>query len=172
VATASVIAAQIPNTPKHWAQGLLSVRWPARLQRLSRGPLVERMPDGWSLWLDGGHNADAGQAIAAHLSDWKTGGESRIVLILGMLNSKEPAEYLRPFKDVVDLVLTVAIPGEPNTLSAQDLVDAARSVGLQAQAVEDVGSALAIAVDTPPKSGRVLIGGSLYLAGTVLLENG
>ena len=112
------------------------------------------------------------KAIAAHLSDWKTDGESRIVLILGMLNSKEPEEYLRPFKEVVDLVLTVAIPGEPNALSAEDLVDAARSVGLRAQAAEDVGAALTLALDTPPETGRVLIGGSLYLAGTVLVENG
>ena len=130
------------------------------------------MPDGWSLWLDGGHNADAGQVIAAHLADWKIDDEGRVVLILGMLNSKEPADYLRPFKDVVDLVLTVAIPGEPNALSAQDLFDAAQSVGLQAAIAESVADALNLALVDPPATGHVLIGGSLYLAGTVLRENG
>jgi dihydrofolate synthase/folylpolyglutamate synthase len=172
VATASLIAPQLPNGPEHWAQGLLSVRWPARLQRLSHGPLVARMPDGWSLWLDGGHNADAGQAIAAHMSDWKADGKGGVALILGMLNSKEPEDYLRPFKGVVDLVLTVAIPGEPNSLSAQDLADAARSVGLEAATADNVSTALDAALIDPSASGRVLIGGSLYLAGTILLENG
>ena len=172
VAVASVIAPLVPNKTDHWAQGLLSVRWPARLQRLSHGPLVERMPDGWSLWLDGGHNADAGLVIAAHLADWKADDEGRIVLILGMLNSKEPGDYLRPFKDVVYLVLTVAIPGEPNALSAQDLAEAARSVGLEAAIAESVADALDSALADPLALGRVLIGGSLYLAGTVLRENG
>lgn len=172
VAAASVIAPLVPSGPEHWAQGLLDVRWPARLQLLSHGPLVVRMPDGWSLWLDGGHNADAGQVIAAHLADWRVDGAGRVILILGMLNSKEPADYLRPFQKVVDLVLTVAIPGEPNALSARDLAEAARSVGLKAMAARNVEDALTSALTDPSASGHVLIGGSLYLAGTVLRENG
>jgi dihydrofolate synthase/folylpolyglutamate synthase len=172
VTVAKLIAPQLPNSAADRARGMQQVRWPARMQRLRWGPMLDLMPEGWSLWLDGGHNADAGQAIAAHLARTQqtNGGPTR--LIIGMLNSKEPDAYLRPFKGVVDQVLTVAIPGEPNALSPQDLADAARSVGLSAEVADDVTGSVRTLVDPALPAGRILIGGSLYLAGVVLQDHG
>jgi len=173
LATAKLIAPKLTNGPLHRARGMREVVWPARMQKLERGPLVAMLPEGWSLWLDGGHNADAGRAIAAHFAGWKDeAAGDEIGLVIGMLNSKEPAEYLRPFAGLVDRLATVAIPGEPNTLSAEDLALAAQEVGLQAVPCPSVEAALTHLSEEPGPRGRVLIGGSLYLAGVVLGENG
>lgn len=141
--------------------------WPARMQRLKVGPLVEIAPE-VELWLDGGHNAAAGKALAAHLS----GLPARPThLICGMLNTKDVTGYMRPLAAQVDSLTAVSIPGEAATLSAQETAEAARSVGLHAETAADVAEALSAIAARNPQA-RVLICGSLYLAGTVLRENG
>ncbi|MFX4220919.1 MAG: bifunctional folylpolyglutamate synthase/dihydrofolate synthase [Thalassobaculum sp.] len=98
VAVARAVAGDLPNTPEHRAEGLRTASWPARMQRLTRGPLVERLPNGWTLWLDGGHNADAGRAVAAEIAEWRAARPDEPVhLIVGMLNTKAADDYLRPF---------------------------------------------------------------------------
>ena len=141
--------------------------WPARMQRLRRGPLVEAA-GGAELWLDGGHNPAAGRALAATLRAMPA---RRTHLICGMLNTKDPAGYLAPLAGIAASCTAVAIPGEAATLPAEDTAAAARAAGLPAAVAGGVGSAVrAIAARDP--GARLLICGSLYLAGHVLRANG
>jgi dihydrofolate synthase/folylpolyglutamate synthase len=141
--------------------------WPARMQRLRRGPLVDLAP-GVELWLDGGHNPAGGGALAATLAGMP---RRPTHLICGMLNTKDVAGYLRPLAAEAASLTAIAIPGEANTLPTATTAQAARGVGLAADEAASVTEALAaIAVRAP--AARVLICGSLYLAGWVLRENG
>ncbi|WP_435532655.1 bifunctional folylpolyglutamate synthase/dihydrofolate synthase [Tabrizicola thermarum] len=141
--------------------------WPARMQRLRQGPLVDLAPR-VELWLDGGHNPAGGEAVAATLARMP---RRETHLICGMLNTKDVTGYMRPLAPQVTQLHAVSIPGEKNTLPAEATRDAARAVGIEAVAAGSVAEALAdIAARTP--EARVLICGSLYLAGTVLRENG
>jgi dihydrofolate synthase/folylpolyglutamate synthase len=141
--------------------------WPARMQRLRRGPLVDLAP-GVELWLDGGHNPAGGEAVAATLARMPA---RRTHLICGMLNTKDVAGYMRPLAPHVAQLHAVAIPGEKNTLPAEVTRDAARAAGMAAEAAAGVAEALAAIAAAEPGA-RVLICGSLYLAGRVLRENG
>lgn len=173
VAVARAVAGDLPNTPEHRAEGLRTASWPARMQRLTRGPLVERLPNGWTLWLDGGHNADAGRVVAAEIAEWRAARPDEPVhLIVGMLNTKAADDYLRPFAGLPASVSTVTIPGETASLSAEAVAAMAGTAGVAAAARESVAEALSGIVAGGGESGRVLIAGSLYLAGRVLAENG
>ena len=141
--------------------------WPARMQRLRRGPLVAALPQG-TIWLDGGHNPAAGEAIAATLTQM---GVGRLWLICGMLSTKDVAGFMRPLRGVTQHLLAVSIPGEGATLSASQTAAAARTAGLDASEAESVADALAMIAAQDPRA-QVLICGSLYLAGHVLRENG
>ncbi len=144
-----------------------NVTWAARMQRLKTGPLVAAAK-GAELWLDGGHNPAAGAAIAAHL---KTLPERPTYLICGMLNTKDIAGYLRPLAAVAQGLTAVSIPGEANTLPADQTAAVAVSVDLPADTAPSVDAALAKILSETPAA-RVLICGSLYLAGNVLQQNG
>jgi dihydrofolate synthase/folylpolyglutamate synthase len=141
--------------------------WPARMQRLRTGPLATSAP-GVELWLDGGHNPAGGQAVAATLARMPA---RETHLICGMLNTKDVKGYMRPLAPQVARLWAVSIPKEPNTLPAEVTRDAARTAGIAAEAAGSVAEALAAIVATTPKA-RVLICGSLYLAGQVLKANG
>lgn len=151
------------------ARGLARAHWPARLQRLEAGSLVDLLPAGWELWLDGGHNPGAAQALARHLEGWRN---RPLVLVFGMLKTKDNAGFLNPLAGLAQRALTVAIPGEAASLDAESAAAAARSVGLAAEACESVRDALCRAAGAGEQPARVLICGSLYLAGAVLEENG
>jgi len=154
--------------------GLAAVQWPARLQRLTYGPLVDMLPPGWELWLDGGHNDSAGEVLSLQASVWAQAEPGRpLHLIFGMLNSKAPDAFLRPLAPRARRLRAVAIPGEENSLPAEQSAALARQVGFDdAAPAADTAEALRelIAAGGPPA--RVLICGSLYLAGTVLAKNG
>ncbi|NUB28656.1 bifunctional folylpolyglutamate synthase/dihydrofolate synthase [Azospirillum brasilense] len=155
-------------------RGLAAVHWPARLQRLTRGPLAEALPAGWDLWLDGGHNDSAGEVLAVQAAHWAEEEPQRpLLLVYGMLASKEPREFLGPLAPFVSAARTVAIPGEEASLTAEDTAAATRACGIaDSAAAADVGSALEDMTRRVEGPARVLICGSLYLAGTVLAENG
>ncbi|MEX5579387.1 folylpolyglutamate synthase/dihydrofolate synthase family protein [Pseudophaeobacter sp. A-200-2] len=141
--------------------------WSARMQRLKTGPLVEAAA-GAELWLDGGHNAAAGHALA----DVLAGLPKRPThLICGMLNTKDVTGYMAPLAPHVESLTAISIPGEAATLSAEETEAAAQSVGITATRAEDALSALQAIIANDP-SARVLICGSLYLAGHILRENG
>ena len=141
--------------------------WPARMQRLKTGPLIEQAPQA-ELWLDGGHNAAAGIALADVLSKLP---QRSTHMICGMLNTKDVTGYLAPLAAQADTLTGVSIPGEVNTLSAEDTAAAAAQVNLSASTANGVAEALRAVTDKYPRA-RVLICGSLYLAGTILRENG
>ena len=141
--------------------------WPARMQRLTRGPLVEAAGT-CEIWLDGGHNAAAGQALAHYLASLP---DKPTHLICGMLNTKDVAGYMTPLAGVAQSLSAVPIPGEANTLPADVTARAAADVGLSASAADSVLDAIQRIAAQAPAS-RVLICGSLYLAGGVLRENG
>jgi dihydrofolate synthase/folylpolyglutamate synthase len=152
------------------ALGMRSVEWPARLQRLTRGPLVDALPEGWEVWLDGGHNPHAAEALARHSRSWR---DKTLLGILGMLSTKDVDGYMEPLAARFHSLRTVAIPGEAASLSAEDAAAAAmRHFCMDAQPAASVQAALADLVATAPGPARVLICGSLYLAGQILAENG
>ncbi|PRZ46627.1 bifunctional folylpolyglutamate synthase/dihydrofolate synthase [Tritonibacter scottomollicae] len=146
---------------------MTGAEWPARMQRLKTGPLVEAAGAA-ELWLDGGHNAAAGIALADVLAKLP---KRPTHLICGMLNTKDVTGYMRPLAAQADSLTAVSIPGEAATLSAVDTAAAAASVGLAAQEAESVAAALDAILARDPDC-RVLICGSLYLAGNILRENG
>ncbi|KAB2882097.1 MAG: bifunctional folylpolyglutamate synthase/dihydrofolate synthase [Albidovulum sp.] len=141
--------------------------WPARMQRLTQGPLVEAAGV-CELWLDGGHNPAGGVAVASTLARM---APKPTHLVLGMLNTKDIAGYLRPVAAQARTLTAVSIPGEANTLSAEETQAAAAKAGIEAGTAESVLAAVTrIAAKDP--GARILICGSLYLAGGVLRENG
>lgn len=163
--------------PDAIAAGLRQVDWPARMQQLSKGPLPDLLPPGTELWLDGAHNAMAGEALAETL---KLLPPRPTWLVAGMLNTKDAAGFLRPLAPGLEGARCIAIPGEANSLSAEELAEAARSVGLAAEPAGSAAAAMrqiaqtirADAASAPTlNSYRVVIAGSLYLAGRILAEN-
>jgi dihydrofolate synthase / folylpolyglutamate synthase len=149
------------------AAAVTQAEWPARLQRLRKGPLIDAAPHA-EFWLDGGHNEAAGHALAEALGRLPARPTH---IICGMLNTKDIAGYLRPLTRCAQSLHGVSIPGEAATLSAQDTVTAAKKVGFQAVIAMDVVSAVQEIANSDPNS-RILICGSLYLAGNVLRQNG
>ncbi len=152
---------------------LADVVWPARMQRLTRGPLAERMPEGATLWLDGGHNAAAGEALAAMAAEFAARAPAPLWLIAGLLDTKAVEDFLRPLAPHAEGVVAVTIPDTMAAIPAGELAARAQTAGLAAQPAESVADALdAILARTPRAPLRVLICGSLYLAGSVLRDNG
>ncbi|MGY6411464.1 MAG: bifunctional folylpolyglutamate synthase/dihydrofolate synthase [Alkalilacustris sp.] len=141
--------------------------WPARLQRLTRGPLAEAAPQA-ELWLDGGHNPAAGAALAEALAAMPPRPTH---LICGMLNTKDVGGFLRPLAPHARSLTCVSIPGAQATLPAEDTCAAGQAAGHSATTAPDVATALA-AITAQDPTARILICGSLYLAGEVLAENG
>ncbi|WP_116133023.1 folylpolyglutamate synthase/dihydrofolate synthase family protein [Tropicimonas sp. IMCC34043] len=146
---------------------LTRASWPARMQRLRRGPLSEAAPNA-ELWLDGGHNPHAAAALAATLTRLPARPTH---LVLGMLASRDPAEFLGPLVVQVAGLTAVPIPGEPKAHTPETLAAAARAAGLAATTAPDVLQAVTRIAQADP-SARILVCGSLYLAGTVLRDNG
>jgi dihydrofolate synthase / folylpolyglutamate synthase len=153
--------------------GLTTVVWPARMQRLSRGPLVEAAPPDAEVWLDGGHNPHGAAAVARALTDMAAQSPKPLFMIAGMLNTKDSTGYFAQFKALAPTVTTVAIAGEAVSRSAEDLCAKARAAGLDAQPAVSLLAAMArVAALAGNAPSRVLVCGSLHLAGVVLRDNG
>ena len=182
VENAAVAIAGLRHAQQGWGEdaaiekGLRSVDWPGRLQRLSHGPLVEEAPEDAEIWLDGGHNPHCAAAVSRAIADLEEKADRPLYLICGMLKTKDAVGFLSAFKGLARHVVTVAIPGEAASMGAGALYDAAREAGLDAAPGEDLEDAMlqltawarAHAREAPP---RILICGSLYLAGKILAEN-
>ncbi len=159
---------ELAPSPAALAKGLRRACWLARLQRLRAGPLVERLPRGWQLWLDGGHNPAAGEALAASLADddprpWH--------LIVGMLTTKDEAAFLRHLQPLAQTVQTVPVPDEPASRDPAEAARQAQALGMAASPAADVGAALEAILAKAQGPARILICGSLYLAGHVLRDS-
>jgi dihydrofolate synthase/folylpolyglutamate synthase len=159
-------------TPDAFEAGMIKADWPARMQRLSHGRLLAFAPDGSEVWLDGGHNPDAGRAIAAALADLEERVPRPLVLVIGMLSTKDAAGFLQNFAGLARRVIAVPIR-QDKAIPADALAEIARAASLPAISRDSVEAALATAgkldLEPPP---RILIAGSLYLAGEVLAANG
>jgi len=153
--------------------GMLRVDWPARLQRLTSGPLVALAPQGADVWLDGGHNVAGGRVLGEAMADLEAQAPRPLVIICGTLATKDTAGFLSAFRGLARRVFAVPIPGEHAGRAPQEVAEAAGRAGLAADCAGSVAEALTLiaaqAWDRPP---RILIAGSLYLAGQVLAQNG
>ncbi|WP_291868015.1 folylpolyglutamate synthase/dihydrofolate synthase family protein [Bradyrhizobium sp.] len=153
--------------------GIVSAEWPARMQRLASGALVDQAPPGCEIWLDGGHNAEGGRVIAAALGDLEERVSRPLVVIVGMMANKDAEGFLANFAGLTRHIVAVRIPDIDNAMSPDRLADAARALGMRVETLGGVEAALRslarLAYEVPP---RILITGSLYLAGQVLGLNG
>ena len=159
------------------AHGLSHAEWPARLQRLTRGPIFQHLPEGTEVWLDGGHNPAAGRAVAeamADLAQHDAPDEPRPLLLLsGMLDTKDARGFFAAFRGLATHVEAITIPDADASLPAERLAKAAASAGLSASASSSLNDALGrVSVAAGRATPRVLICGSLYLAGHILKDNG
>ncbi len=159
---------QFPVDEAALGRGVGGPAWPGRLQRLRAGPLVDAAPEGWQLWLDGGHNGAAGQALAVMAESWS---DRPLHLVLAMLESKDPKAFLAPLAPHVSLTVAIPVPGAHATLAPEALAALARDAGIEAEPADDAGAALGLLVARGDGPANVLICGSLYLAGAVLADN-
>ena len=182
IENAGVAIAALRHAGKGWGadagmeRGLSTVEWPARLQRLTKGPLVETAPRGAEVWLDGGHNPHGAEAVSRAMADMEENGDRPLYLICGMLTNKDALGFLRTFNGLARHVVTVGIPGEEASMGAGALYDMARRAGLDSAPAEDLDDAMLqihawTRLDDESTPPRILICGSLYLAGKVLAEN-
>jgi dihydrofolate synthase/folylpolyglutamate synthase len=171
-AIAALRIAGLKLPPSAYEAGMTQVDWPARMQRLSHGRLAELAPPDSELWLDGGHNADGGQAIAAALADLEERVSRPLVIIVGMLSTKDSAGFLKNFSGLARRIIAVPIQND-KAVPAAALAEIGASVGIPSLAQDSIEHAIAIAgkLDLHPAP-RILITGSLYLAGEVLAANG
>ncbi len=182
IANAAIAIAALRRIGGRWGReqgiewGLKHVEWPARLQRLTKGPLIEAAPKGAEVWLDGGHNPHGGAAVAQSMADLEERAPKPLYLICGMLRTKDAVGYFLPFRGLAKHVTTIAIPGEAASLGAGALYDAVRAAGIEAAPADDLldammqVSAWSRARETEGAP-RILISGSLYLAGKVLRDH-
>jgi len=159
----------LPVDEQAIAAGLRAVVWPARMTPLQTGPLRALLGPDAELWLDGIHNAHGAAAVATALRDLDKTRPAPLVLIMGLMNTRSPAAVLAPFSGMAQQVLTLTIPGEVNAHKATYIADEARKAGFASRPMRSVVGALKAAAETP--GARVLICGSLYLAGDVLARN-
>ncbi|ODS92394.1 MULTISPECIES: folylpolyglutamate synthase/dihydrofolate synthase family protein [unclassified Devosia] len=160
----------LPVSEADIAKGLREVNWPARLQPVT-GTLLQFLPPGSELWLDGGHNAHGAAALALALGEMQARRPLPLVLIMGLMNTRKPADFLAPFAGMIEKVFALSIPGEPNAHPAATIVEQAREGGFDAVESSSILNALADAAKLGHPA-RVVFAGSLYLAGHVLHQNG
>ncbi len=151
------------------AGGMNKVEWPGRLQRIETGALAELLPPHWELWLDGGHNDSGGEVLARQAMNWAVEEEALpLTLIFGMLNTKKPADFLAPMAPYVRELRAIAIPDEPLSLSADEAAAAARDATIVARPAASIAEAVTDLAASGAGPRRILICGSLYLAGKIL----
>jgi dihydrofolate synthase / folylpolyglutamate synthase len=154
------------------SKGLISVDWPARLQRL-HGHVLKSAPKGAEIWLDGGHNLDGGRVLSASMADLEDKQSRPLVMIVGMLATKDSTAFLGNFRDLAQRLYAIGINGQDAARPAADVADLAEKSGLKAEVAGSLVDALARINDRVwGISPRILITGSLYLAGEVLAFDG
>jgi len=171
-AIAALRVADLKLSARAFEQGIVKADWPARMQRIAAGTLVALVPPGGEIWLDGGHNVDGGRTIAGALADLEERVSRPLVLVIGMLSTKDAEGFLRNFTGLARRMIAVPIHQDKG-MPADALADIARRIGIPADHSDSIEAALALigalGLSPPP---RILITGSLYLAGEVLSANG
>jgi dihydrofolate synthase/folylpolyglutamate synthase len=148
------------------AHGVANADWPGRLQLLGPGPLTDSLPDGWELWLDGGHNPGAGTALAETVKGW---AGRPVVLICAMQKNKDLLGFLSPFKGLANRLIAIDLPGETPGYATADIARVGELQDMEVNTADSLASAVGLSAEGP--SGRIIICGSLYLAGDVLASN-
>ena len=171
----AVKAAGFEVSERMMEKAMQSVEWPGRLQRLMDGKLFQLAPKGAELWVDGGHNPGAGEVIAEAMAGFEEKQPRPLFIIAGMINTKDPVGYFKAFADIAEYVFTVPIGGTDAAIDPVILAHAAFDAGLTAEPSSSIEEALQeihgrLMLDAPAP--RILIGGSLYLAGNALSANG
>jgi dihydrofolate synthase / folylpolyglutamate synthase len=153
--------------------GIVHAEWPARMQRLASGKLLDQAPRGCEIWLDGGHNAEGGRVAAAALGDLEERVSRPLVVIVGMMANKDPGAFLANFAGLTRHIIAVQIPERDNAMPPDRLANAARQLGMRVETAVSIEAALSslarLVYEVAP---RILITGSLYLSGHVLSVNG
>ena len=171
IATLRAVAPDLPTAA--YEDGLRSVQWPARLQQVSRGKLVERAPAGAEIWIDGGHNEDGARVIAEAMGEMSSRKDAPLALVCGALATKDVRALLAHFSGLARTIVAVPVSGDHYGRAPADVASVAREAGFdatEAVSVEDAfGKVAAMAWPHPP---RILVCGSLYLAGAALAANG
>jgi dihydrofolate synthase/folylpolyglutamate synthase len=171
----AVKAAGFTVTEAMMEKAMISVEWPGRLQRLTEGELLSHAPEGAEIWVDGGHNPGAGEVIAEAMASFEERQPRPLFLIIGMINTKDPVGYFKAFTGLAEKVYCVPIRGSEAMIDPVILANSAYDAGLVAEPMSTVRQALdeirELAVPNMPAP-RILIGGSLYLVGDVLADNG
>lgn len=150
------------------ARGLKTARWPARLQQLTHPALQRHVMSGSEIWLDGGHNESAAEALARAMAEMEERVPRPLYLICGMMTGKEPADFFRHFAGLAKGAATIAVPGKDKAFGAEELADIACAAGIDAHPEADFVTALKASRDPGNEPARILICGSLYLAGHIL----
>ncbi len=171
IATLRAIAPDLPASA--FEAGMKNVDWPARLQRISRGRLVDLAPPGAEIWIDGGHNEDGARVAAAAMGERAAQNDAPLVLVCGLLATKDVRGYLAHFTDLAARIVAVPVSGDHYGRAPADVAEAARDLGLFASQAASVEEAFArIAKERWRAAPRILVCGSLYLAGATLALNG
>ena len=171
VAALRAVAPEVPTSAID--AGLLHADWPARLQRISRGAVLDLAPSGAEIWVDGGHNEDGGRVLAETMAEFEEKAPRPLVLICGAQTTKDVNALLRHFVGLAREVIAVPVEGEHKSWPPEEVAAASRAQGMAAQAAASVEEALAlIRAAKFPQPPRILIAGSLYLAASVLALNG
>ncbi len=168
LAVAAIRGAGLTFTDEILSAGLQAARWPARLQRLKSGPLIDALGAGADLWLDGGHNPHAARALAAAFADFEERTSRPLVLISGMQDNKDADGFFAAFSGLASTVFAVQAQ-HPGARAPDDLAAAAERAGIPAYPCGSLLEAATLARGGGPV--RALICGSLYLAGEVLRDN-
>jgi dihydrofolate synthase/folylpolyglutamate synthase len=150
-------------------RGLAEVEWPARMQRITAGPLAASLKPGSELWLDGGHNPAGGMAIAETLADLEERAPKPLHLIVGMLANKDARGFLQPFRGLARTLTAIEIPGASDQSTAVSAIrEAGKALGFAVTGADGIEAAVSQAARAPEGPHRIVICGSLYLAGEVL----
>ena len=171
----AVKAAGFPLSEQAIEKAMLTVDWPARMQKLPAGKLWELAPEGAEIWIDGGHNPGAGVVVSEALADMEERQSRPLFMICGMVNTKDATGYFRAFADLAETVFTVPVAESDASVDPVALATDAEAAGLSARPCSSVADALreiAGVMEPGEEPPRILIGGSLYLAGSVLRDNG
>ncbi|WP_455477068.1 bifunctional folylpolyglutamate synthase/dihydrofolate synthase [Bartonella sp. B41] len=155
---------------KEISHALQNIYWPARMQHLTHGYLVDQLSPSIDLWLDGGHNPAAGRAIAEELAQWKKKFNRSVVMIVGMLNTKDSVGYFSPLANLVDKVYTIPLTDNSTSICPKILAQSAKKVGLSAEPYKNLYDILH-KINLEHEGTILLISGSLYLAGDILRDN-
>ena len=150
-------------------EGMVTAEWPARMQHITQGTLIETMPKNCDVWIDGGHNPGAGKMVAQYLGDLEERDPRPLTMVCGMIDTKDCEGYFRQFETLVERVITVPVLSSDAGVDPEVLADHAENAGLPAISAHSLKHALNM-IDGSELN-RVLICGSLYLAGDMLQQN-